>query len=202
MNVCTIYEIRFGVQNECCMYYEICFGVQNECLYDIWNMIWCAKCMSYEICFGVQNECCMYYEICFGVQNVCCTLYEICFGVQNECCMYYEICFGVLSWTRQHECPDIVTCSNRSNCNWKWAFVLTLYNTIARKSYACTSSDPRLPSVPATYKPTQGGVGPLRGEDGILIQINKQCSMVTILETILACCDSCLYHCWCNALSF
>ena len=33
--------------------------------------------------------------------------------------------------------------------------MLTLYNTIARKCYACTSSDPHLPSLPATYQPTQ-----------------------------------------------
>ena len=96
----------------------------------------------------------MLYKICFGVQNQCCMYYEICFGVQNQFCMYYEICFGVLSWTCQHNCPDIVTCSNHSNCNWKWAFVLTLYNMIAWKCYHCNSSSAQLPLLPATYQPT------------------------------------------------
>ena len=51
-------------------------------------------------------------------------------------------------------CPDFVTCSNRLNCNWKWALVLTLYNTIAWKCYPCTSSVACLPSLPVTYQPT------------------------------------------------
>ena len=139
-------------------YYVLYILYENECLYVICHMLWCAKWMFVgymKYALVCKMNVCMIYEICFGVQNECCMYYEICFGVQNECCMYYEICFGVLSWTRQHDWPDSVTCSNCSNCNWKWAFVLTLYNTIAQKCYACTSSDPRLPSLPATYQPTQ-----------------------------------------------
>ena len=35
--------------------------------------------------------------------------------------------------------------------------MLTLYNTIAQKCYTRTSSNTRLPSLPATYQPTQRG---------------------------------------------
>ena len=153
-------------------YYVLYILYENECLYVICHMPRCAKWMfvwymKYSLVCKMNVVCtmkytlvckmnvCMIYEIRFGVQNECCMLYEICFGVQNECCMLYEICFGVLSWTRQHNCPDIVTCSNRSNCNWKWAFVLTLYNTIARKLYSCSSSVLCLPLLPATFQPTQ-----------------------------------------------
>ena len=136
----------FGVQSECfmsaiwyalvckmyvCMFYEICFGVQNVCLYVPWNMLWCAK----------------YMFVCTMKYALVCKMYV---------CMFYEICFGVLSWTCQHTFPEIVICSNRPNCNWKWAFVLTLYNTIARKCYACNSFVACLPSLPATFQPTHG----------------------------------------------
>ena len=123
----------------CTMYYALVCKMYVVCImryamvwkmYVLWNMLWCAKCMF----------------VCTMKYALVCTMFV---------CMHYEICFGVLSWTCQHTCPDIVTCLNCSNCNWKWASVLTLYNKIARKCYACTSSVACLPSLPATFQPTQ-----------------------------------------------
>ena len=91
------------------------FGLQNEFLFVLWNMLWCAKCMF---------VCTMKYAL------VC----------KMNVCLYYEICFGMLSWTCWNYCPGTITCLNHLNCDWKWALVLTLLNTIAQKCYPCIST--------------------------------------------------------------
>ena len=101
------------------LYILVC---KNECLYVLWNMLWCAKWMLYVIwnmfwCAKWMFVRTMKYAL----------VYEM------YVCMYYELCVGVLSWTQQHNCPGIVTCTNCPNCNWKWAIVLILYNIIAQE---------------------------------------------------------------------
>ena len=65
-----------------------------------------------------------------------CVCDVICFGAQNIY-LCVPCLFAVLSWTCWNNCPDIATCSNCQNCNWKWAWALTLYNTIAQKCHPC-----------------------------------------------------------------
>ena len=107
------------------------------------KMIWCAQKM-FVCTTRYTMECTM---------NVC-MYHTMCYGVHNEC-LHVPCLLAVLPWTRWNNCPDIATCSSCQRCNWKWAYALTLCNTIAWKCFLCTSSVARLPSLPATYQPTQ-----------------------------------------------
>ena len=140
-----------------CVCNAICYGVHNECLYVPHNMLWCAQWMFvYTTRYAmvcIMNVC-MYHTMCYGVHNEC--LYVPCnmLWCENEC-LHVPCLLAVLPWTRWNNCPDIATCSSCQRCNWKWAYALTLCNTIAWKCFLCTSSVARLPSLPATYQPTQ-----------------------------------------------
>ena len=101
-------DISWCALRRVCVCYVICFGVQNECFYTICNMPWCAKRMF---------VCTMKYALVCRM-NVC--MCQACF-----------LCWHELAKTT---CPNFVTCLN---CNWKWAFVLTLLNTKAQKCYPC-----------------------------------------------------------------
>ena len=43
LNVWMYHMICFGVEMYVCMFYEIFFIVQNVCLYELCNMLWCAR---------------------------------------------------------------------------------------------------------------------------------------------------------------
>ena len=96
-------------------------------------------CMCNAIWYGVKIHVCLYHVICFGVKmNI--YMYHTCL----LCC--HELA-ETIALTVQHA-------QIAKTRNWKWAYVLTLYNTTAWKCYLCTSSVAYLPLLLATYQPT------------------------------------------------
>ena len=51
-------------------------------------------------------------------------------------CVYHD-CLLYCHELAETVCLDIIACLNCLNCDWKWALVPTLYNTIAWKCYPC-----------------------------------------------------------------
>ena len=120
-----------------------CYGVQYECFA-------CAK--QYVIVWKWVFVCTRWYAFVWKWVFVCTMKYAmVC--IMNVC--VYHACFLYWHELAKTMCTDFVTCLNCLNCHWKWAWALTLYNTLAQKCYPCTSSVPCLPSLPATHQPAQ-----------------------------------------------